>query len=63
MSNRHNTNCVISLSELIDDPIGANAKRAEAPQPPPQQVAGQWIAFEQPECVPDGVDERPIELE
>ncbi len=26
------------------------------------QVAGQWIAFEQPECVPDGVDERPLEL-
>jgi hypothetical protein len=63
VSSRNNTNCLLGLGELIDDAVGADAKRAQASEAPPQYVAGNRIAFEQPERILYGIDERPIELE
>ena len=63
MSDRDNADCLFSLGELIDDAVGADAKRAQSCQAPAQNVAGERIAFQQPECILHGVDERPIELE
>lgn len=62
VSNRDDANRPLSLGELVDDAVGADAKRAEPSEPPPQHVAGQRIAFEQPERVLYGVDEGPAEL-
>ncbi len=63
MSYRDNANCLFSLGERVDDAVAADAKRAQSCQAPPQNVAGERIAFEQRECILYGGDQRPIELE
>ncbi len=63
MSNRDNANCLLGVGELIDDAVGADAKRAESSEAPAQHVAGERITFEQPERIPYGVDQGPVELE
>ncbi len=62
VSNRDDANNPLGVGELVDDAVGAHAKRAEPPQPPAQHVAGQRIAFEQAERVQYGIDEGPGEL-
>gem|GEM_PF-6671987 len=63
MSNRHDTDCLLTLGELVDDAERTDAQRAKPPQPPAQRMAGRWIAFEQPERVLYRIDEGPVELE
>jgi len=45
VSNRDYANRRLILGELVDDPVGAHAKRAQPSQAPAQHVAGQRIAF------------------
>jgi len=34
MPNRHDTDCLLALGELVDDAERADAQRAKPPQPP-----------------------------
>jgi hypothetical protein len=63
VANRDHANCLLGLGELVDDPVSANAERSKSSQPPTQRVSGEGIAFEEPERVLYGVDERPVECE
>jgi hypothetical protein len=63
VADRGDADGVLSVSELIDDAIRADAERAEAFEPPPEFVSGERVAFEQAEGVFDGVDQWPVEVE
>ena len=63
MSYRDDANRLLSLDELVDDSVGADAKRTQSPKAPAQHMAGERIALEQTERILDGIDERPTELE
>jgi hypothetical protein len=44
---REYADCPVGLRQLVDDPIGSDAKRAKSPESPAQDVACQWIALEE----------------
>lgn len=63
MTDRCDANCVIVVSELIDDAIRADFERAEAVQPSMERMSGVRVPFEQRERLLHRVDERPVEVE
>ncbi len=63
MADRDDPDRPIIVSELVDEPVGAQAQRAHPAQSAAQRIPGGGFAFEQTEGILDRVDERPIEIE
>jgi hypothetical protein len=63
VADRDDADCLIGVGELVDDAVRAHAQGAESLETTTQCVSGEWLAFEQPERVLDGVDQEPAEFE
>src|ERR1700730_17613998 len=63
MQDGDNANGAAVGSELVEDPVGPNAQRVHATQPPAQLIAGVGLSPEQRDGLLDGVDQRPVEPE
>jgi hypothetical protein len=51
------------LVELVDDPVGANAKRAQPAKASSNDMTCLGFAFDEPEGPDDGIRQGPVELE
>jgi hypothetical protein len=51
------------LVDLVDDPISPDSQGAESVESPAEGVADVRVTLQESECVLDGVDQRPAELE
>lgn len=60
MTDRRDTNRLPAIGQLIDDPIGADSQRIQAPELAAKRIAGERIALENSKRVLDRVDQRPI---
>lgn len=63
MTDCHDADCLVVVSELIDDAIRPHTQRAEAPQPAAQRVSDVGVPLEQSKRVLDRVDQRPTKVD
>lgn len=63
MPDGENTNDPLVAVDLVDDPVGTDAKRPEPAKAPSKRVTCIWFAFEEVERLDDGVGQRPVEID
>ena len=63
MPDGENTNDPLLAVDLVDDPVGTDAKRPEPAKAPSKRVACIWFAFEEAERLEDCIGQRPVEID
>jgi hypothetical protein len=63
MENRRDANHAPVGRELIENPVGPDAQRAQAAQPPAQLIARIGLPPEQPKGILDCVDQTPVKAQ
>lgn len=54
---------LVIVGQLVDDPIAPHAHRAQAAQTAAQAVPAVGLALEHAECILDGVNQGPVQVE
>jgi hypothetical protein len=49
--------------DLVNDSVSTDAKRPEPAKAPSKRVPCIWFAFEEAECLSDGIGQRPVEID
>jgi hypothetical protein len=49
--------------DLVDDPVNADAKRPEPAKTPSKRVTCIGFAFEEAQCLDDGIGQRPVKID
>ena len=63
MADGGHPNGLLTLSQLIEDPIRTDPQRAQAAEFAVKRLSGARLTLEEAEGVLDCVDQRPVELE
>ncbi len=61
MADSGDSDRLVVVRKLIDDPVRADSQRVQAAKPATQRIAGVRLALEQREGFLGGVDQRPVE--
>ncbi len=63
MADRGDANRFAAVSQLVEDPIGADPERIQPPQFSPQRVAGSRFTLEEAKRILARVDQWPAQFE
>jgi len=63
MADSSDTNCLLSIGQLVKDSVSANTQRVQPTQLAAECVSGSRFALEQSQRILDRVDQLPVEFE
>ncbi len=63
MPDRRNAHYSIGVDYLVENAVRPNPKRPQALEPPLEQMASVWFAFQQCKGFRNGIDQWPIETQ
>lgn len=63
MTNGGDTDGLLAIGQLVEDPIGADTQRVQTAQFASERVTGLRFALQQPQRVLDRINQRPVKFE
>jgi hypothetical protein len=63
VANSGDADGLLTVGQLVENPIGADAQRIEPAQLAFERMSRAWLALKQAQGILDCVDQRPVEFE